>query len=64
MFFGCCILRSGKEREEVEEKLKRITGKLIREHSLEEEEYRYLIDHREDARDPLAREARRVTEQI
>ena len=64
MFFGCCILKSGKEREEVEEKLKRITGKLIREHSLEEEEYRYLIDHREDARDPLAREARRVTEQI
>ena len=46
MFFGCCILKSGKEREEVEEKLKRITGKLIREHSLEEEEYRYLIDHR------------------
>ena len=37
MFFGCCILRSGKEREEVEEKLKRITGKLIREHSLEGE---------------------------
>lgn len=64
MFFGCCILRSGKEREEVEEKLKRITGKLIREHSLEEEEYRYLIDHREEVRDRLAREARRVTEQI
>ena len=64
MFFGCCILKSGKEREEVEEKLKRITGKLIREHSLEEEEYRYLIDHREEVRDRLAREARRVTEQI